>query len=132
MSPLSQKLSELRPFLWVKSWQNFQPIKFSNLNDFLRFRPIRSLKWSKFIFLKAYTQFQGQTTIYPRGITRTQNPGANRVKIYPKCYWKGKSGPNLTPTWISAAHRRTNLCTRNIMPQVSVVTRRLITGPGCS
>ena len=30
MSPLSQKLSELRPFSWVKSWQNLKSIKFSN------------------------------------------------------------------------------------------------------
>ena len=37
--------------------------KSQNLTDFLRFRPIFFLMWSQFIFLKAYTKFQGQTTI---------------------------------------------------------------------
>ena len=36
MSPLSKKLSKLRPF----SWQNLKSKKISNLTDFLTFRPI--------------------------------------------------------------------------------------------
>ena len=37
MSPLSQKLSELQPFSWIKCWQNFKSIKFSNLKISLLF-----------------------------------------------------------------------------------------------
>ena len=37
MSPLSQKLSELRPFSWVKSWQNLKSKKISNLKISLTF-----------------------------------------------------------------------------------------------
>ena len=37
MSPLSKKLSELRPFSWVKSWQNLKSKKFSNLKISLTF-----------------------------------------------------------------------------------------------
>ena len=37
MSPLSQKLSELWPFSWVKSWQNLKSIKFSNLKISMTF-----------------------------------------------------------------------------------------------
>ena len=61
MSPLSQKLSELRRFLWVKSWWNLKSIKFSNLKISLTFWDLDLffLMWSQFIFLKAYKKFQG-------------------------------------------------------------------------
>ena len=35
--PLSQKLSKLQPFSWIKSWRNLKSIKFSNLKILLTF-----------------------------------------------------------------------------------------------
>ena len=67
MSLLSQKLSELWPFSWVNSRRNLKPIKLSNLKISLTFwdlDPIFFLMWNQNILLNAYTNFQGQRTIW--------------------------------------------------------------------
>ena len=64
---LSQKLSELWSFSWVKSRWNLKPIKLSNLKISLIFWDLDQiffLMWNQFIFLNAYTNFQGQRTIW--------------------------------------------------------------------
>ena len=81
MSHLSQKLSELWPFSWFKSWQNLRSKKLSNFKISLTFWDLDQfffLVKSIYIF-KVKQQFRALKLSVGTGITRTQNPRANRV-----------------------------------------------------
>ena len=75
MGPVSQKLSELRPFLWVKLRPNCKSINLSNLKISLTFgdlEPIFFLMWSQFIFLIArYGKSHKHASIDCRQFLRT-------------------------------------------------------------
>ena len=62
MIPVSQKLSDLRPFWWVKLRQYLKAIKLSIFKISLTFRDLYLIifyvRWNKFIFLSVYTKFQ--------------------------------------------------------------------------
>ena len=112
MSPLSQKLSELRPFPWVKSWRNLKSKKFQISKYHCLFEI-----WTNFFFLvtsiyiseSRYKVSRSNNNIEPLnwvwvcgyyqdpecgnvGITRTQNPGADRVKDSTNNYHSGIVG----------------------------------------
>ena len=93
MSPLSQKLSELRPFSWVKSWQNLKSKKFSNLKISLTFWAVDQffsfLVKSIYISESTHQVSRSNNNLEPLNwvwalcappALGNQNPGANRVK----------------------------------------------------
>ena len=97
MSHLSQKFSKLWPFSWVKYWWNLKSVKFSNIKISLTFWDLDQfffLVKSIYISESTHKVSRSNNNLEPlnwvwalcapplRGITRTQNPGANRVKLF--------------------------------------------------
>ena len=96
ISPLSQKLIKLRPFSWVKSWQNIKFIKFSNLKISLTFWDLDQFFFSCEVNLcfwkhtqsfKVKQQFRALQFIQALclGLTKVPITGTSvRKKNYPK------------------------------------------------